>query len=67
VIVPGASGNASDSAARASAQTLSTRLGQQFVVETRTGAGGIVGSEAATSPEKDQILGGTIARPPGIG
>jgi tripartite-type tricarboxylate transporter receptor subunit TctC len=53
VIVPGATGDASDITARAVAHALSERLGQPFVVENRAGAGGIVGSEAAAKAAPD--------------
>ena len=45
LIVGFPAGNASDILARLMAQSLSDRLGQQFVVENRPGAGGNVGTE----------------------
>ena len=45
LIVGFPAGNASDIIARLIAQSLSERLGQQFVVENRPGAGGNVGTE----------------------
>jgi tripartite-type tricarboxylate transporter receptor subunit TctC len=45
LIVGFPAGNASDIYARLIAQSLSERLGQQFVVENRPGAGGNVGTE----------------------
>src|SRR4029077_2168652 len=45
LIVGFSAGNASDILARLIAQSLSERLGQQFVVENRPGAGGNVGTE----------------------
>ena len=45
LIVGFPAGNASDILARLVAQSLSDRLGQQFVVENRPGAGGNVGTE----------------------
>ncbi len=46
LIVGFPAGNASDILARLIAQSLSERLGKQFVVENRPGAGGNVGTEA---------------------
>jgi tripartite-type tricarboxylate transporter receptor subunit TctC len=48
LIVGFPAGNASDILARLIAQSLSERLGQQFVVENRPGAGGNVGTEIVT-------------------
>jgi tripartite-type tricarboxylate transporter receptor subunit TctC len=53
IIVPGAAGDASDIVARLVAQKLSERMGQQFVVENRAGAGGIVGSEVVAKSPPD--------------
>jgi tripartite-type tricarboxylate transporter receptor subunit TctC len=47
VIVAQAPGSGSDIAARVMGQWLSNRLGQQFVIENRPGAGGNIGTEAA--------------------
>jgi tripartite-type tricarboxylate transporter receptor subunit TctC len=46
-------GNASDIIARLTAQSLSDRLGQQFVVENRPGAGGSIGTEAVVKAPPD--------------
>jgi tripartite-type tricarboxylate transporter receptor subunit TctC len=46
IIVGFAAGGATDIIARLVGQSLSERLGQQFVVENRTGAGGNIGTEA---------------------
>ena len=57
VIVPFAPGGLNDLLARTVASQLSERLGKQFVVENRTGAGGIVGSElVAKSPPDGHTL-----------
>jgi tripartite-type tricarboxylate transporter receptor subunit TctC len=57
LIVPFASGGASDILARLIGQWLSQRLGQPFVVEMRPGAGGNVGTEAVvTSPPDGYTL-----------
>ena len=47
VVVPVAAGGANDVTARLIGQWLSERLGQQFVIENRPGAGTNVGTEAA--------------------
>jgi tripartite-type tricarboxylate transporter receptor subunit TctC len=46
IIVGQAAGSGSDTAARLIGQFLSERLGQQFVVENRPGAGGNLATEA---------------------
>jgi tripartite-type tricarboxylate transporter receptor subunit TctC len=53
VIVPFAPGGLNDIVARTVATHLSERLGKQFIVENRTGAGGIVGSELVANSPKD--------------
>ena len=53
LIVPYASGGASDILARLIGQWLSQRLGQPFVVEMRPGAGGNVGTEAVVTSAPD--------------
>jgi tripartite-type tricarboxylate transporter receptor subunit TctC len=62
VIVPFASGGGSDTVGRVIAQALSTSLGQGFVVENRTGAGGAIGAEAVAKSAPDGytlLLGST--------
>jgi tripartite-type tricarboxylate transporter receptor subunit TctC len=53
MLVGFAPGGASDVAARVTAQWLSDRLGQQFVVENRTGAGGNIATEAVIRSPAD--------------
>ena len=53
VVVPVAAGGGVDVMARLLAQKLGERLGQQFVVENRVGAGGSLGSEQVARAEPD--------------
>jgi tripartite-type tricarboxylate transporter receptor subunit TctC len=53
IIVPYAPGGASDLVARPWAEKLSQAFGQQFVVENRGGAGGMIGTEAAAKSSPD--------------
>ncbi|NBS57398.1 MAG: hypothetical protein EBS65_10195 [Betaproteobacteria bacterium] len=53
VIVPQAPGGANDTVARVVLAKLSEAMGQQFVVENRTGAGGNVGTQYAAKAAKD--------------
>jgi tripartite-type tricarboxylate transporter receptor subunit TctC len=53
IIVGFPAGNASDILARLMAQALSERLGQQFIVENRPGAGGSIGTEVAVRAAPD--------------
>jgi tripartite-type tricarboxylate transporter receptor subunit TctC len=53
IIVGFPAGNASDIIVRLMAQSLSERLGQQFVVENRPGAGGTIGTEAVVKAAPD--------------
>jgi tripartite-type tricarboxylate transporter receptor subunit TctC len=53
VIVPFPPGAINDSIGRMIATQLSGRLGKQFVVDNRSGAGGVIGSELATNAPKD--------------
>jgi tripartite-type tricarboxylate transporter receptor subunit TctC len=52
-IVPQAPGGAADISARLMGQWLSERLGQPFIIENRTGAGGNVGTEAVVTALAD--------------
>jgi tripartite-type tricarboxylate transporter receptor subunit TctC len=53
VIVPQAAGSSSDITARLIGQFLSERLGQQFIIDDRPGAGGNIGTEAAVRSPPD--------------
>lgn len=53
LVVPYAPGGASDIIARPWAEALSQSFGQQFVVENRGGAGGMIGSEAVSKAPAD--------------
>ncbi|MBR0648631.1 tripartite tricarboxylate transporter substrate binding protein [Roseomonas terrae] len=58
IIVPFAAGGGADAVARALAQKLSERLGQQFVVDNRPGGAGNIGTETAarSSPDGYTVL-----------
>jgi tripartite-type tricarboxylate transporter receptor subunit TctC len=53
IIVPFPAGQATDGIARLTGQALSERLGQQFVIENRTGAGGNIGTEVVVKAAPD--------------
>lgn len=53
IIVPLSPGGASDTNARIVAAELSKRLGQQFIVDNRTGAGGSIGTAIAAKAKPD--------------
>ena len=53
IIVGQAAGSSSDITARLVAQWVSERLGQQFVIEVRPGAGGNIATEAAVRAPAD--------------
>jgi tripartite-type tricarboxylate transporter receptor subunit TctC len=53
IIAPIAAGGPSDTAARLAAAVLSRHLGQNVIVENRTGAGGVIGTEAAANAAPD--------------
>jgi tripartite-type tricarboxylate transporter receptor subunit TctC len=61
MVLPFAAGGGTDLLARALAQDLGERLGQQFVVENRAGAGGNLGAGAVAKADPDgyTILFGT--------
>lgn len=57
IVVPFGAGGPADVAARLIGQVLQERFGQPFVVENRTGAGGVIGTiEAAKSPADGYTL-----------
>jgi tripartite-type tricarboxylate transporter receptor subunit TctC len=53
IIVPFAPGGINDLVGRLLATHLTERLGKQFIVENRSGAGGVVGSELVANAPKD--------------
>jgi tripartite-type tricarboxylate transporter receptor subunit TctC len=53
VIIPFPPGAINDTVGRMVATQLSTRLGKQFVVDNRAGAGGVIGTELAANAPKD--------------
>ena len=53
IIVPFPAGQASDTIARLMGQSLLERLGQLFVIENRTGAGGNIGTESIVRATPD--------------
>ena len=53
LVVPSSPGGGTDIIGRIGAQTLSEQLGQQVVVETRAGAGTIIGNEAVAKSAPD--------------
>jgi len=62
LILPYAPGGATDLVGRPWAEKLSQALGQQFVIENRGGAGGMIGTEAASKAAPD---GYTLLLAPG--
>ena len=59
-LVPSQAGGAGDIVCRLVAQRLSDRLGQQFVIDNRPGAGGVVGVDALARAEPDGYTIGQI-------
>jgi tripartite-type tricarboxylate transporter receptor subunit TctC len=68
IIVPYGAGGIADVMMRLAAQKLSERLGQQFIIDNRPGAGGVIGMKAAATATPDgytlAMIGGglTIAK-----
>jgi tripartite-type tricarboxylate transporter receptor subunit TctC len=63
MVVPFAAGGPADVVARVVAADMSNRLGQQIIIENKTGAGGTVGTDyvAKSSPDGYTVLFVTIA------
>jgi tripartite-type tricarboxylate transporter receptor subunit TctC len=63
VVVPFAAGGANDLLARAYSEVLSKSIGQQFVVENRTGGAGLIGTQAVAraTPDGHFLLGSGMA------
>ena len=61
IVVPFAAGSSTDTVGRTAAAALEAQLGQRFVVENKTGAGGIIGTEsvARAKPDGYTLLIGT--------
>jgi tripartite-type tricarboxylate transporter receptor subunit TctC len=53
LIIPFSAGGGADLVGRLLAQKLSERLGKQMIVENRTGAGGVIGTEAVAKADPD--------------
>ncbi|HEY0336123.1 MAG TPA: tripartite tricarboxylate transporter substrate-binding protein [Burkholderiales bacterium] len=53
LVVPYAAGGSTDTVARIVGQQLSERVGQQVVIDNRTGAGTIIGTEIAAQAAPD--------------
>jgi len=62
LVVPFPAGESVDATARLVAQSWSTALGQQILVDNRGGAGGTIGSEAVakSAPDGYTILWGNV-------
>src|SRR6266853_539104 len=66
IVVGFAAAGASDIAARLIGQWLAERLGQQFIIENRAGAGGNIGTEAVVKAPPDGYTLLQIATPNGL-
>ncbi|HWL28988.1 MAG TPA: tripartite tricarboxylate transporter substrate-binding protein, partial [Burkholderiaceae bacterium] len=62
LIMPYAAGGLSDILARALAQELSDELGQSVVVENKTGAGGVIGTDIVAKAKADGYTIGVISQ-----
>jgi tripartite-type tricarboxylate transporter receptor subunit TctC len=64
IIAPFSPGGGSDQLARGVAQRLGERMGQQFVVDNRPGAGGVIGMELTATANPDgytiAVISGTL-------
>lgn len=56
IIVPAAAGGGTDTVARIMADHFSRALGQQFIVENRGGAGGVIGIDAVAKASPDGYM-----------
>lgn len=61
VVVTAAPGGSSDGAARVIAQRLGDKWGQQFVIDNRGGAGGIIGTTTVSSAQPDGYTIGMVS------
>jgi tripartite-type tricarboxylate transporter receptor subunit TctC len=66
IIVGFPAGGATDVLARLTGQWLSDRLGQQFIIENRAGAGGNIGTEAVVKASPDGYTLLQVATPNGL-
>ena len=67
IVVPFPAGSATDIVSRVMAQKFSARLGQQFIVENRTGASGNLGADVTAKAAPDgYTLGGITASTHGV-
>jgi tripartite-type tricarboxylate transporter receptor subunit TctC len=66
IIVGFPAGGATDILARLTGQWLSERLGQQFIIENRAGAGGNIGTEAVVKAPPDGYTLLQVATPNGL-